>query len=299
MPRVSVCDVNETLLDVGALGPQFKQAFGDGRVLQDWFGTVLLYSEMATLAGPYADFASIGGAALDMMAAARGVTVSPTDRGRILQGMLMLPAHPDVRDGLQAMRDTWLRLVTLTNSAPAAVQQQLANAGLASFSSGRSPWTRFGASSRPQKRTVRSLTLSDFPSIVYGSSRHTRGMSSAHSVRAVPPRLWRDRGRSCTRSVQRRTSWDLISTTSRSRLSRPKLARPDLRSPLNRRLGGNATGVPMSSTGERCLTDSFSGVGLVWSVSPPYLRRRVRRETAKCAGRSPFGSRAATRRRIP
>ena len=108
MPRAVVCDVNGTLLDVGALEPHFKDVFGDGRVLQEWFGTVLLYSEVATLAGPYADFASIGGAALDMTAAARGVTLSPTDRGRILQGMLSLPAHPDVRDGLQAMRDAGL-----------------------------------------------------------------------------------------------------------------------------------------------------------------------------------------------
>ena len=53
MPRVIVCDVNETLLDVGALEPHFKGVFGDGRVLQEWFGTVLLYSEVATLAGPY------------------------------------------------------------------------------------------------------------------------------------------------------------------------------------------------------------------------------------------------------
>jgi len=28
MPRVIVCDVNETLLDVGALEPHFKRAFG-------------------------------------------------------------------------------------------------------------------------------------------------------------------------------------------------------------------------------------------------------------------------------
>src|SRR6266487_5682886 len=60
MPRVIVCDVNETLLDVGALEPHFKQTFGDGRVLQEWFSNVLLYSEVATLAGPYSDFASIG-----------------------------------------------------------------------------------------------------------------------------------------------------------------------------------------------------------------------------------------------
>src|SRR5207249_7352276 len=118
----------ETLLDVGALEPHFKQAFGEGRVLQDWFANVLLYSEVATLAGPYSEFASIGGAALDMVASARGITLSAADRNRILQGMLTLPAHPDVR--VQTMRDAGLRLVTLTNSAPAAVQQQLTNAGL-------------------------------------------------------------------------------------------------------------------------------------------------------------------------
>ena len=133
MPRVIVCDVNETLLDVGALEPSFMEAFGDRRVVREWFDTVLLYSEVATLAGPYSDFGSIGGAALDMVASARGITLSSDSRARLLQGMLKLPAHADVRDGLQIMHDAGLRLVTLTNSAPAAVQQQLANAGLTAF----------------------------------------------------------------------------------------------------------------------------------------------------------------------
>jgi 2-haloacid dehalogenase len=129
--RVIVCDVNETLLDVGALAPLFEQAFGDGRVRQEWFQTVLLYSEVATLAGPYSSFAKIGGAALEMTAGAHGVRLTATDRERILKGMLTLPPHPDVREGLQAMRDAGLRLVTLTNNPPETVRQQLAQAGLA------------------------------------------------------------------------------------------------------------------------------------------------------------------------
>ena len=133
MPRVIVCDVNETLLDIGALEPHFESAFGDKRVLQEWFTTVLLYSEVATLAGPYNEFGAIGGAALEMVAAARGLSIADADRGRIVQGMLTLPAHADVHDGLAIMRDAGLRLVTLTNSAPAAVQQQLQNAGLSAF----------------------------------------------------------------------------------------------------------------------------------------------------------------------
>lgn len=68
MPRIIVFDVNETLLDVSALEPHFARVFGDRRVLREWFSTLLLHSEVATLAGPYADFPAIGRAALDMTA---------------------------------------------------------------------------------------------------------------------------------------------------------------------------------------------------------------------------------------
>ena len=133
MSRIIVCDVNETLLDVRALEPEFKEVFGDVRVQQEWFAQLLLYSEVATLAGPYSEFASIAGASLDMLASARGIVMSGERRTRILQGMLRLPAHPEVREGLHTMRAAGLRVVTLTNSAPAAVEQQLANSGLASL----------------------------------------------------------------------------------------------------------------------------------------------------------------------
>jgi len=131
--RIQVFDVNETLLDVTALEPHFTRAFRDGAVLREWFSTALLYSEVATLAGPYSDFGSIGGAALDMTAAARGVSLSAEDRNGILTGMLAHPAHKEVRDGLDQLRKAGFRLVTLTNSSPKAVAQQLKHAGLSEF----------------------------------------------------------------------------------------------------------------------------------------------------------------------
>jgi 2-haloacid dehalogenase len=131
--RILVFDVNETLLDVGALGPQFERLFGTAAVGQEWFSNVVLYSQVAALAGPYAEFGTIARGALDMTAAARGVTLSEEDRAGILRGLVSLPAHPDVSDGLQALRQSGFRLVTLTNSAPAAVKQQLTSAGLAGF----------------------------------------------------------------------------------------------------------------------------------------------------------------------
>lgn len=133
MPRIIVFDVIETLLDVRALAPHFQRAFGDAAVLQQWFAQLLLYSEVATIAGPYFDFSAIGGAALDMVAAARKAVLSPSDRAQILKGMLSLPAHPDVPDGLKRLRAAGLRLVTLTNSSQRTVEEQLNNAGLSGY----------------------------------------------------------------------------------------------------------------------------------------------------------------------
>jgi 2-haloacid dehalogenase len=128
--RILVFDVNETLLDINALAPHFARAFGDAQVLREWFSTLLLYSNVASLAGPYSDFGTIAGAAIDMVAASRGRQLSPEDRDRILSGTRSLPAHADVRPGLERMQKEGFRLVTLTNSSPAAVEQQLKNARL-------------------------------------------------------------------------------------------------------------------------------------------------------------------------
>ena len=62
---------------------------------------------------------------------ARGARLTPDDRTRILAGTRTLPAHPDVRPALERLRKEGFRTVTLTNSAPAAVAQQLQFAGLA------------------------------------------------------------------------------------------------------------------------------------------------------------------------
>ncbi len=133
MPRVIVFDVIETMLDTSALEPHFERVFGDKRVLREWFSQLLLYSEVATIAGPYFDFSTIAGAALDMTAESRKVTLSADDKEQILKAMLSLPPHPDVPDALKLLRDAGLRLVTLTNSSQRAMEQQLENAGIETY----------------------------------------------------------------------------------------------------------------------------------------------------------------------
>ena len=133
MPRVIVFDVNETLLDMRALGPHFRRVFGDETVLREWFSLLLLHSQVATLAGPYFDFATLAKAALQMTAASRRVQLADSDIAAILNGMLSLPAHPEVPSALRMLQEAGLRLVTLTNSSQQAVDEQMRSAGIARY----------------------------------------------------------------------------------------------------------------------------------------------------------------------
>ena len=181
------------MLDIHALEPHFARAFGDGRILREWFSTLLLYSNAVSLAGPYSDFGAIGGAALDMLADARGVQVASADRDRILAGMRTLPAHPDVRPGLSRLRSEGFRMVTLTNSAPAAFEQQLKNAGLTDLFEARSRSTRSSVSSRRRSRIARSRRNWASTSATYGWSPRTRGYPRRTSGR-LPRRFHRASG---------------------------------------------------------------------------------------------------------
>lgn len=131
MRKVIVFDVNETLLDLRALAPQFERVFGDGAVLFQWFGQVLQSALVTVVTGPYADFGKVGRAALDMVAARRGVTLTEADRQVIVGGMRTLPPHPEVLAALRCLKSAGFRLATLTNSPPVVAEAQLTNAGIA------------------------------------------------------------------------------------------------------------------------------------------------------------------------
>jgi 2-haloacid dehalogenase len=93
MPRVIVCDVKETLVDLHALEPQFTDAFGDAHVLEEWW-----YSEVVTIAGPYVDFPSVGGATLDMMARGRGIILRPIRSRAFCKACFDCPPIPKSRE---------------------------------------------------------------------------------------------------------------------------------------------------------------------------------------------------------
>jgi 2-haloacid dehalogenase len=133
-PSVLVFDVNETLIDIDSLAPVFERVFGDGAVLREWFGQLVMYSMTATLSERYVDFFTLGQGVLHMLAAIHHAGLTDDDMRAIKQAMLTMPAHPDVEDGLTMLRDNGFRLVTLTNSPPNPDGlSPLEHAGLAPF----------------------------------------------------------------------------------------------------------------------------------------------------------------------
>jgi 2-haloacid dehalogenase len=133
-PSVLVFDVNETLIDIESIAPLFGELFGDEQVLREWFGQLVMYSMTATLAEHYVDFFALGQGVLRMLGGVHQVDITDRDVHRLQTQMRTMPAHPDVIEGLTALRDNGFRLATLTNSPHRhGARTPLENAGLADF----------------------------------------------------------------------------------------------------------------------------------------------------------------------
>jgi 2-haloacid dehalogenase len=117
-PSVLVFDVNETLIDFESMHPLFDRIFGEQRVLREWLGHLVMYSMTLTLSGLYKEYYSLGMGLLKMVGDIHGKTVTQDDMEQLRIGMMTMPAHPDVVEGLKQLKAEGYRLVSLTNSPP-------------------------------------------------------------------------------------------------------------------------------------------------------------------------------------
>jgi 2-haloacid dehalogenase len=129
-PSVLVFDVGESLLDLEALRPFFQRAFGDGAVVDEWFGETILYSETATLTQTFVPFGQLGAGVLRMLGRIHNVSISEADVAELHNGLASLPPHPDVPDSLRKLKAAGYRLVSLTDSPATPGQGPLQRAGL-------------------------------------------------------------------------------------------------------------------------------------------------------------------------
>ncbi|WP_308993274.1 haloacid dehalogenase type II [Mariniflexile litorale] len=134
-PKVLFFDVNETLLDLTQMKEQVGEAL-EGRkdLLSLWFTTMLQYSLVTTAGGQYEHFGNIGAAALQMVAANNGITISESEaRHTIVNALRGLPAHPEVKTALKQLKKDGYKLVSFTNSSNEGVKKQFESAGLTEY----------------------------------------------------------------------------------------------------------------------------------------------------------------------
>jgi 2-haloacid dehalogenase len=132
-PGVLVFDVAESLLDLQALRPLFQRIFGDGAMVDTWFGETILYSESVTITNTFVPFGQLGTGVLRMLGRIHNVSVSDVDAAELGKGLASLPPHSDVPDSLRKLKAAGFRLVTLTDSPAVPGRGPLQAAGLANL----------------------------------------------------------------------------------------------------------------------------------------------------------------------
>ena len=125
-------DAYGTLFDVFSVTAMCEELFpGNGDPLaQRWRAKQLQYSLLRSLMGRHRDFFLVTEDAL--VHAARSLDLDLTDarRARLMDAYLSLEAFPDVRPGLQALRDRGVRLAILSNGEPRMLEAAARSAGI-------------------------------------------------------------------------------------------------------------------------------------------------------------------------
>lgn len=131
LPQVVVFDVNETLSDMAPLAGRWQAAGAPPGMSGRWFAEVLRDGFALTAAGAPADFAAIASdvARRLLLSAGTGGDVDAAVR-HVMTGFSELDVHPDVPDGIRALQDRGVRLVTLSNGSTSVADNLLARAGL-------------------------------------------------------------------------------------------------------------------------------------------------------------------------
>jgi 2-haloacid dehalogenase len=114
------------------MAARFTEIGAPAHLARLWFTTLLRDGFALTAAGAQESFALLGAQALRVLLA--GVPLNrDTDTAidHVMNGFSSLPTHPDVPDGVRALRATGRRLVTLTNGSTGIAEHLLTNAGIA------------------------------------------------------------------------------------------------------------------------------------------------------------------------
>ena len=127
MNRAVIFDVNETMLDLGALDPLFVRWFGESVARKEWFALTLHFAMTLAATRQFRSFGEVevGSAALGEIAHRRGRSLPDEAAAQLREAVLRLPAHLDVAPALRILRHAGLVTAALSNNPLPVVQKQL------------------------------------------------------------------------------------------------------------------------------------------------------------------------------
>ncbi len=153
-PSVIVFDVNETLSDMSPRAQRFEDIGALAQLAKLWFATLLRDGFALNAAGASRPFA-------DLVSEALRTVLHGVDLDRdidaavdhVMSGFTDLAVHPDVPDGIRALRASGRRLVTLTNGSTRVSEELLGDAGIRDQFEGCCQSRTPGRGSRPAPPT--------------------------------------------------------------------------------------------------------------------------------------------------
>ncbi|OMQ16469.1 haloacid dehalogenase, type II [Modestobacter sp. VKM Ac-2676] len=130
-PSVIVFDVNETLSDMSPMAQRFSDVGAPAHLAKLWFASLLRDGFALTAVGASRPFAELGTGALRTVLWGVDLDRDLDDAvEHVMGGFGELPVHPEVPDGIHALRGSGRRLVTLTNGSTQVSDRLLTGAGL-------------------------------------------------------------------------------------------------------------------------------------------------------------------------
>lgn len=130
-PSVLVFDVNETLSDMSTLSGRFEDVGAPAHLAKAWFAGLLRDGFALTAVGASAPFAEIAAESLRISLHGQPLDRTTDEAVRhVMGGIPELDVHPDVSEGIRALADLGIRLVTLSNGSASVAETLLGRAGV-------------------------------------------------------------------------------------------------------------------------------------------------------------------------
>ena len=118
-PKVVAFDLIQTVFDLSVLKPRLEAVGLKGELLEVWFGRVLRDGMALDASGVFKPFPEVAASALEVLMDEKGVEPSSAKVQEVMKGFAELPAHPDARPAMVALKTAGLRVMLLSNGAQA------------------------------------------------------------------------------------------------------------------------------------------------------------------------------------